>query len=156
MRLYLAHLKVAHQNDVQLLSGVIKRNYARFAKIVRMLRNRKDIRLITDKVIDFKCKYYTLFMSIHDICVHLSMSTNIGMFLCNITEHVKYISEVRSFLVGLILFLLSCLLLCGSKLPVILLIMLGIKIAVGKWFPSHSPVSTFFSVLVEPILNDYV
>lgn len=108
LRLYLAHLKVAHQNDVQLLSGVIKRNYARFAKIVRMLRNRKDIRVITDKAIDFTCKYYTLFMSIHHICVHLSMSTNIGMFLCNITEHVRYISEVRSFLVGLILFLLPC------------------------------------------------
>lgn len=30
-----------------------------------------------------------------------------GLFICNITEHVKYVSEIRSFLVGLILFSLS-------------------------------------------------
>lgn len=31
-RLYLAHLKGAHQNNFQLVSGVTKRNYERFAK----------------------------------------------------------------------------------------------------------------------------
>lgn len=66
---------------------------------------------------------YIVFMDVYHTFVYLSISASMGLFICNIAEHVKYVSEIRSFLVGLILFSLSSfyhyeLKLCGSKLPV--------------------------------------
>lgn len=43
LRLCLAHLKVVHENSFQIISGVIrKRNYERFAKILRFFRKIKE------------------------------------------------------------------------------------------------------------------
>lgn len=46
LRSCLAHLKVVHQNNFQLVSEVIsKRNDENFAKIPKLLKERTDIRL---------------------------------------------------------------------------------------------------------------
>lgn len=70
VRSYAAHLKVAQQSHSQLVSGIIQRNYKKFAKLLRLLRKRKDVKVIMDQVTDFQHKYlHTVHVCSSHICI---------------------------------------------------------------------------------------